>query len=163
GTVSHAGSLGVGESYEQVATVTIPEGVSGEYFITPWADTYDFVLEDTLATNLNPDDPNEVDNNNYKARPITVLGSQVAPDLAVPEVIAPGQAKAGDPFPVEWTVANVGTGPTTTPAWVDRILLSTTLDPRAPGARTRVLGQVVHSSPVAAQGSYTGQETFTLP
>ena len=34
--------------------------------------TYDVVLEDTLAVNKNPDDPNQIDNNNYKARPVIV-------------------------------------------------------------------------------------------
>ena len=41
--------------------------VSGTYYFMPWTDPYDVVLEDTLAVNVNPDDPNEIDNNNYKA------------------------------------------------------------------------------------------------
>ena len=41
-------------------SVRIPAQIaSGTYYITPWADAYDAVLEDTLAININPDDPTE--------------------------------------------------------------------------------------------------------
>ena len=54
----------------------VPEGVEpGNWFLTPWIDPYDAVLEDTLTTNINPDDPNQLDNNNYKARPLAVLAT----------------------------------------------------------------------------------------
>ena len=57
----------------------IPDNVArGQYYITVWSDTYDAILEDTLAVNINPDDPTEIDNNNYKARPISVLGIDAA-------------------------------------------------------------------------------------
>ena len=43
------------EGYDQTVRVTVPDNLaSGEYFITPWSDSYDAVLEDTLATNINP-------------------------------------------------------------------------------------------------------------
>ena len=71
----HAGGLAVGAGYDRVVTVTLPDNVvSGNYYITPWTDPYDTVLEDTLADNINPDDPHEIDNNNYKARAIQVIG-----------------------------------------------------------------------------------------
>ena len=69
----------------QVVTVTLPTGISGNYFILPWTDTFDVVFESTLDVNANPDDPNELDGNNYKARPILVLGGG-QPDLAVTSI-----------------------------------------------------------------------------
>ncbi len=36
--VSYCGALAVGESYEQVVSVDLPEHVSGELFITLWSD-----------------------------------------------------------------------------------------------------------------------------
>ncbi|PSF25857.1 hypothetical protein C7H19_25215, partial [Aphanothece hegewaldii CCALA 016] len=45
--ITHSGSLQVGHSYEQIINVTLPEQVTGEWYITPWSDTYDIVLEDT--------------------------------------------------------------------------------------------------------------------
>ena len=57
------------------------------------------VLEDTFRTSLNPDDPNELNNNNYKARPITVLLTP-PPDLVVTSVVPDATAPGGDPFTV---------------------------------------------------------------
>jgi hypothetical protein len=66
GSIPHQGHLAVGESYSVVTKVNLPDKVSpGTYFITPWSDSYDVVLEDTLAANINLDDPNELDCNNY--------------------------------------------------------------------------------------------------
>src|SRR5690606_25976047 len=43
-----------GGGYDGDTLVTVPGGVdAGEWFITPWADPYDAVLEDTLADNDN--------------------------------------------------------------------------------------------------------------
>jgi len=45
--------------YDQTATVTIPVILDpGIYYVTPWSDTFSTVLQDTLAINVNPDDPN---------------------------------------------------------------------------------------------------------
>ena len=73
-------------------TVTLPKHISGQYFITPWADTFDQVLKSTLDVNVNPDDPNELNNDNWKARPITVLLTP-PPDLVVTVGHAPGHGR----------------------------------------------------------------------
>ena len=49
------------------------------------------------ADALNPDDPTELDNNNYKARPITVLLTPPA-DLVVTAVAPDLTGKGGEPF-----------------------------------------------------------------
>src|SRR5262249_30362454 len=110
GTIEHNGALAVGDSYSQTLTVTLPEHMaSGNYFITPWADAYDIVLEDTLAININPDDQHELDNNNYKARLIHVIGENPQqPDLTVAAVVAPVEAIAGQTYTASWTIANIG-------------------------------------------------------
>src|SRR5205085_11423880 len=102
----------VGDWYEQTVRVTIPKRLSGQFFITPWSDAYDVVLEDTFSNNINPDDPNEFDNNNYKARPITVLLTP-PPDLVPTAVsVVPAAQTAGNALTVRWTVQNQGTGTT---------------------------------------------------
>src|SRR5262249_40063383 len=56
GSFGHTGTLAVGASYEQVVTIRIPQQIaSGTWYITAWADAYDAVLEDSLATNVNQD------------------------------------------------------------------------------------------------------------
>ena len=98
GTFAHEGALALNESYERTVHVTIPKQIeSGVYYITPWADAYDAVFEDLLAINLNPDDPNEFDNNNYKARAVDIIGTPVPPlpDLIVTSITtnAPGSVE----------------------------------------------------------------------
>ena len=133
---SHEGALDVGAGYDRVVTVTLPEKVaSGNYYITPWTDSYTQVLEDTLADNVNPDDPHEIDNNNYKARAIAVIGIPpepvLPPDLVIRTVLPDAQAYGGDAFTVTWTVENEGQGDTAS-AWNDRVYLSDLPDPNDP-------------------------------
>ncbi|MDR0673568.1 MAG: putative Ig domain-containing protein, partial [Zoogloeaceae bacterium] len=121
GSYTHVGNLGVGEDYLGTVNVRIPGNVySGEYFITVWSDAYNVILEDTLAVNLNPDDPGQVDNNNYKARPIAILGL-VPPDLAVKAVSAPGTAEAGGSYTFSYTVQNRGAS--FEGSWIDSVYL----------------------------------------
>src|SRR5205823_1513777 len=72
GTFTHLGSLKVGDSYTNTVTVTVPTTVpsitvphqddplSGQWYITPWTNAYDQVLQVTLDVNINPDDPQEL-------------------------------------------------------------------------------------------------------
>ncbi len=92
-------------------TVTLPADLeSGRYYITPWTDPYQFVAEDTLAININPDDPDEIDNNNYKARAIDVIALQEdLPDLVVDWVAVTPETQGGEEITITYSVRNVGT------------------------------------------------------
>jgi hypothetical protein len=142
-TLPHTGGLGVLSGYDVVTNVTIPYGLeSGTYYIMPWTDPYGVVLEDTLATNINPDDPNQIDNNNYKAREITIIAPR--PDLTVTNLTAPTTAIGGTEAEFAWTVVNAGNGITRPTTWVDRLYLSDNPDPLAFGATSMVVGEVTH-------------------
>ncbi len=163
-SVPHVGALGVGEFYDVTFTVTLPERVTGQWYITPWTDAYDVVIEDTQAVNVNPDDPNELDNNNYRSRPMTVLLTP-PPDLVVSSVVAPAAATAGGPLTVRWTVQNVGANATGDTAWGDLVYLSDSPTLDAPGARTWLLTDpkgLPHLGALGAGGSYTVEQTFVL-
>src|SRR5262249_48648783 len=98
-TLTHTGSPPRFRRHDPPVSVRIPaELASGQWYITPWTDPYDVIPEDTLSGNVNPDDPNQVDNNNYKARPITILGA--LPDLIVTQVQAPATFLAGGSYTV---------------------------------------------------------------
>jgi len=108
GSFTHVGNLGVDQDYLGTVQVKIPDKVlSGDYFITVWSDTYNAILEDTLATHINADDPAAVDNNNYKARGISVLGI-TPPDLAVSEISGQEAADAGGSYSFNYTIQNRG-------------------------------------------------------
>src|SRR6185503_18448457 len=158
-TFQHDGRLQLNESYERIATVTLPDNLaSGTYYITAWSDTFDAAFEDTLAININPDDPNEIDSNNYRARAIQVIGRD-KPDLVVTNVSAP-DAAAGGPIAVSWTVEN--RGESETGSWNDVVYLSTTADLNATGNQRWFLGQVRRSGGLAQGQSYTVQQTYDL-
>src|SRR5262249_23735419 len=122
-TLPHSGRLGNDPSvltpptsYDVNTTVTLPEHIFGQYYLTPWSDAFDVVLKSTVGSinpdgtvsgNLNPDDPYEPNNDNYKARPITVLLSP-PPDLVVTSVTPQATGIGGDDFTVQWTVTNQG-------------------------------------------------------
>ena len=132
-------------------SVTLPASlVSGTYYITPWADPYAQVEEDTLAVNVNPDDPTEIDNNNYKARRIDIIGTPPPPvDIEVTAVVPDATGVAGEEFTVSWEVSNVGVGQTRS-GWTDTVYLSRTPHHNDPGAEAIMLGRFANVSILAA-------------
>jgi subtilase family serine protease len=159
-TVGHTGSLKVDESYEQAVTVSIPAQITGEWFITPWTDALDVVTEDTFDENINPDDPNELDNNNYKALPITILLTP-PPDLVVTSVTPDASGHGGEPFSVSWTVENRGANATQENSWIDTIYLANA--PTLEDATSRLrLARVLHSGALSPGASYEGSVTVDL-
>jgi subtilase family serine protease len=107
-TITHTGKLAKDENYQGQTQVTLPENIlSGQYFLTVWTDTYDVILEDTLATQTNSDDPTQFDNNNYKARAISILGI-TPPDLVVTAVTGTDVASAEGLYTFSYTVKNQG-------------------------------------------------------
>ena len=146
--------LAVNEGLDITQSVTIPQNIaSGIYHITPWVDPFGAVLEDTLAGNTNPDDPTEIDNNNYKAQAIDIIG--ILPDLEVISVTAPaGPVRGGDTIAVSWTVANQATG-IASGRWVDRVYLSTEADPLSDTARSLMIGEVFHNQALGVNETYS--------
>ena len=160
-THTHSGALDNNAGYDRTVEVTLPSNIeSGTWYLTLWADPFDTVIEDTLAANTNADDPTQVDNNNYKAREILIIGAQ--PDLIVSEVQVPATATGGDEFTVTWTVANLGLADTLPGGWVDRIYLSDVVDPFAEGATTMLLGEKQRQRPLSLGASYTESLTIEL-
>ncbi|WP_013334633.1 CARDB domain-containing protein [Gloeothece verrucosa] len=160
-TIGHNGSLKVGESYGQTATVTLPSQITGQWYITPWSDAYDVITEDTLDINSNPDDPNQLDSNNYKSRPITVLLTP-PPDLVVTSVTPTATATGGGLFNVNWTVKNQGANETTGNTWSDTVYLSDSPTLNTPGGKYWQLGTVQHTGTLGVGQTYTGQLSTQL-
>ncbi|MBN8490904.1 MAG: LEPR-XLL domain-containing protein, partial [Burkholderiales bacterium] len=163
------GVLGVGEGYDRIVTVTLPASVrSGEYYLTPWVDPYATLLEDTLAINVNPDDPNAVNNNNYKAGGSDLIGFRVIgtppvvvfPDLEVTSVVPELQEWAGENFTVSWTVRNNGQG--IARGGYDEVYVSDNAVLDAPGANQFYLGRFDAPQELSFGQSYTQTHTLLL-
>jgi YD repeat-containing protein len=167
-TLPHSGLLGNDpsvldppQSYTVNTTVTLPTHITGQYFITPWADSLDNVLKSTQSGNVNTDDPFELNNDNYKARPITILLTP-PPDLVVSAIAPQPTGVGGDSFTVQWTVTNQGGIETEDDTLFDKVYISDNATLNAAGARQWLLGTVEHEGAVAAGDSYTVEQTFTL-
>ncbi|MFN6132947.1 MAG: CARDB domain-containing protein, partial [Synechococcaceae cyanobacterium] len=155
GNITHTGHLAVGDDYLGSVNVQIPKGTAtGSYFVTVWSDSYDAIPEDTLASNINLDDATQIDNNNYKATPIAVIGA-TRPDLVVSQVIAPELSAAGGVYSFSYTVQN--RGDEFTGSWFDKISL---VDQS--GIRWDLGSFEQRQRSLAQGGSYTVQHTVTL-
>ena len=160
GSVSHTGALEVGQFYEGTITGTIPIHLQGVYELMVYSDAWNQVFELTFDVNINPDDPNSLDNNNFKtaAQPMTILYTPPA-DLEVTNVTVPAQVLGGSKVTVSWTVANNGANVTDLDRWADAVYVS---DDAAGTNKTLVFG-LLHEGALERGQSYTQTLSFTLP
>ena len=134
-------------SYSATASFTLPNGLSGDYYVIVHSDGGNVVFE------LD-------DQNNVKAASVaTTIVSEPA-DLVVSTVAAPAVVAAGGSARVDWTVANVGIGDTIVASWVDRIYLSAdaTLD-----GGDALLGSFTRSGLLGVGQSYGRSELVRIP
>ncbi len=143
----------------------VPQGLTGQYFLTVYADGYGSVYESAFASNVNPDAPNDLEGSNYASTPINVLLTPSA-DLQVTRVGVDGggvrHPDADDPsipFSVTWEVTNNGTAVTDRETWADAIYLS---DDDEFGNDT-LLFALPHSGALQPGESYEHTAEFTLP
>ena len=140
--------LAPGESYTSTATVTLPQGISGPYYIIVGADAGGQVYNDPTGAS------------SYTVSPAFTIQASPVPDLQVTSVVAPPDAFSGQPITLSWTVDNAGSVAATPGAWTDEILMSTdgSLD-----ADSIVLGTVNHNGTLAVGASYSATATLNLP
>jgi RHS repeat-associated protein len=112
--------------------------------------------DDQGISNVGTGYPSYVDMGAYERQ-----GDSVVSDLAVTRVSSPTPefVGSGDPFSVEWTVANVGAADAVAP-WQDVAYLST--DPYV-SADDPVLATRTHAGTLAPGASYTETLTATVP
>ena len=161
-SLSHSGNLVNKAGYDVVTSVRLPTGLdSGTYYITPWTDPYAVVLEDTVAINVNPDDPTEIDNNNYKARAIDVIALSIPdPDLTVEEVVVAPTGTGGEEYTVDWRVYNAGKGDAGG-SWIDEIWLTDDPDGNINQSNSLLLASVPQSK-LGDKERYDDSMTVTL-
>ncbi len=111
-------ALDKGESYSQVRTFTVPNGISGDYYLFLLADALQAVPEGQRANNLAL-----LRKANGAARSIHIRLSP-SPDLAIKSLQNPLTGTAGQPVDILWTVKNEGAAATTGTGWIDRFYLS---------------------------------------
>ncbi|WP_270934322.1 CARDB domain-containing protein [Falsiroseomonas oryzae] len=145
--VTRYGALAVDGFYERELNLRLPDGISGTYRLIVRSDTGSEVFELDRSNNIAVSEPLTIGN--------------LPANLQVALAAAPDQATAGRQVRVDWTVTNAGTGPTSSGAWVDQIVLSTS---GALGTSDNVvLATVARTGALAAGASYSQTALVTVP
>jgi subtilase family serine protease len=154
GRWQHTGTLNAGNSYSLSKNFTIPNGLSGTYYLIMVADytnyNNDYDFSNNYRTLL------DVSNNAV----ITTITLTPPPDLQVTSFICPNQGTAGQPIMIHWTVTNSGTGPTTTGTWTEKAYLSIDF---TIGWGDIQLGAYTRNGNLLALQSYTDSMEVFLP
>ena len=148
GGVSNLSALSPAQSYSQTSSFTLPQGVTGNYYIIIYTDRYNALLE--------------ADNNNNTGVNTTAMLVNLTPppDLRVTSIINPTTVFSGQGINVTWTVTNDGTGGTMSSSWRDRIYL--TEDEVFTGSGTN-LGTYTHNGALDVDSSYSRTEAVNIP
>ena len=149
----------MGASYTETLNVTIPYGISGNYYILVFTDE----TTEGMGRVLEFQD----EGNNITAAPLQVLPTSL-PDLQVTAVNVPQQAVAGQSLAVSYTVSNTSPAPTLPgqTQWTDLVYLS--VDQFLDLNSDIYLGMETHNGSLAGDGDsvndqYTVSDTFPLP
>lgn len=141
-------ALGVSQSYSQSMDVTLPNGISGNYYIFVQTDPYNHLNESNNSNNSNRDTGK------------MVVSLTPPPDLIVSSIIRPSTVFSGTTASLTYTVKNQGTGKTLSGSWVDRYYLSTQ---KVLNGNSHYLGQQTHTGNLNPDSTYTVNKTINIP
>jgi len=147
GTVSNNSVQPRNSSYNKQLTVTLPAGISGNYYLLFVADANNSILESN-------------NNNNLATAPVAITLSPWA-DLQVSNVTAPPQDTAGRTMQVSYTVTNTGNGAIQNKQWSERIYLSPSNS--LTDAGNILLTTVAQNRSLTNGQSYSVQSTVMVP
>jgi RHS repeat-associated protein len=149
GTFYRSGTLNNDENYTTSQTVTLPIGVSGDYFFFVRTDAGNQVYENAFDGN----------NTGYKAI-ATRINLTPPPDLEFDFVDAPSQATSSRPLNFAYQITNYGATSTPNNSWTDTFYLS--LDNQLDADTDLKIGSQTHYGSLASNGSYTSNFSYTL-
>jgi|GEM_PF-2939345 len=141
-TVHHGGAVDVDSFYTIVDSFTIPNGLSGDYYLFVKTDFDNRVFEYTYD-----------DNNLLKSSKNINITLTPWADLQVTTVTVQQNPIAGQPVQVTYQVKNAGTGSVISKNWSDRIYIST--NPVWSPANALMLAEI------KSEGSLKGQEVYS--
>lgn len=151
-SVFRSSALGPGLTYSVTANVTVPNCISGSYYLFVVTDSRRQIFE--FDPNLNAEA-----NNTSQASPIQIMDA--TPDLRVTTVGHPATGNAGQQITVNWTVANQGNGATSATKWTDRVYLTPTQVFDA--ATALLIGSFDHTGSLTNGNNYARMESLTIP
>jgi subtilase family serine protease len=150
GDFFHNGLLDPGQSYTSQATVNLPIGVAGGFFMFIKSDIYNNVYEHIFE-----------ENNAAYDLTATTITLTPPPDLEFESLVLPSQARSGGILPVSYRVTNFGATETPTQYWVDKFYLS--IDHQLDTATDLLLGTSQYFGTLQAGEGYDRNLNFSLP
>ncbi len=145
---SFTGGLAAGASYQNTATINVPRGVTGPWYVVVIADARNVVFEGS----------NQNNNGGATAVPL-IIDTPPPADLEVETITASASAQVGQQVAIQWTVDNIGAY-AASGTWTDAVYL-------APNAVWNInddlLGDVSYTGTVQPGGSYTSTLDAALP
>jgi hypothetical protein len=148
GNQSQASPLSADASYTPTVTETLPNGLSGTYYLFAEADSGGAVFE------LPGDEADRI------SAPVAVQITSLPANLAVTTVQAPTAAASGGSALVNWTVTNQGIGDTAVSDWEDEVFAEQTSSLDSNGI---LLGSYEHIGLLSAGSSYSQSEQVPIP
>jgi hypothetical protein len=149
GGYEKTGGLPPDSSYTILSTPTIPNGLSGTYYLyvkTDWDNqVFEYIYEG---------------NNVCRSDAGILVNLSPWPDLQISSIRLPVELTAGEKLTIKWDILNAGLGSTASSKWVDNIYLSDT-SAWLPN-RTNYIGGVSHTAPLAISQSVTESLVVTL-
>jgi len=140
-------------SYDISATFTMPNGLSGDYYV--------LVRTDKVNANNDADTSNNTGSKRAGGKDTTAkVLLTPPPDLQVSYQTVPSTGTAGQQIKLVWKVVNEGSGPTTNGYWNDQIYLSTdyTVD-----VSDRRIGNKVRVGDLKKDSSYIDSLNVFIP
>ncbi|MBK9336183.1 MAG: hypothetical protein IPM98_06205 [Lewinellaceae bacterium] len=145
-TRPQSGPLAAGASYTASASVLLPNGIFGNYYLIVVTDIGGQNNDSALA-------------NNRRSSSVIPITLTPPPNLAVQSIMAPGQGFSGQSVQIVYQVRNSGVGQATG-TWTDRVYLSTDFNL---GGGDIMVGYRARSGGLAPGVTYTDTITANIP
>jgi hypothetical protein len=154
---THRGQLPVAATYSNEQEITIPNGVSGKYYLLLATDKENLNYDVDTTNNVGLVRPASGGNND----PVPI-GIELTPpaNLVVTKFTVPDEGFAGQPITVKWIVKNDGSGITNKSSWTERVYLSKDINW---DKQDRSLGTFIRSAALPAGAQYEDSLEVFLP
>lgn len=154
---THRGNLSAGAAYTNEQEITLPNGLSGRYYLLLATDQQNLNYDADTTNNYGLVRPSGGGNND----PVPI-GIELTPpaDLVVAKFTSPDEGFAGQPVIVKWTVKNNGAGITNKGSWTERVYLSKDINW---DKGDEMLGTYIRSTALPAGAQYEDSMELFLP
>ena len=137
-------SVAVNGSLSKQTSLTIPNGISGNYYLYVFTDAGQAIFENG----------SEANNISRSANPINI-NLTASPDLVIQNIQVPSSLRSGFNMPISFTVKNLGTGAATGTTWTDKVYITPHAVWDNDLLHAQLLGTFTRTQSLGSNASYT--------